>query len=87
MLPFRPQHGRVCSYIQYQRMYGAVPASISALTAMTSLYACRPMRAAHPLHRPDRRYLGGNDFDGPFPSGILSMTKLVQLCASLRCLA
>jgi hypothetical protein len=68
-------------------MYGAVPASISALTAMTVLYARPPMRAAHPLHRPHRRYLNGNAFDGPFPSGILSMTKLVQLCASLHCLA
>ena len=68
-------------------MYGTVPAIISALTAMTALYARRPMRAAHPLHRPHRRYLNGNDFDGPFPSGILSLTKFVQLCASLRCLA
>ena len=54
---------------------------------MTFLYARPPMRAAHPLLQPHRRYLGNNDFDGPFPSGILSMTKLVQLCASLRCLA
>ena len=28
-----------CSSIQYHNMYGTVPASISALTAMTGLYA------------------------------------------------